>query len=263
MQVRCRRESFGLLPRFHCCRSVFLAARGQVTRGVCASRCEVLLGLFVFCHICDVSPRSWSDRMCKSHLCRVTAVEGNEGIIHCIIIEWQKPGLTTQLPLMDPGHYLLDESSSPHPSLLLPLSSRPSTPNFCFLSSLLPSCPPPPKKSLSCLIVILLPPHSHFPRDTSTSLLHSPRSSLSSSRSPSEAERDVAEEDIPGGRCHQYCQSSAAPWGPLELVSDWNTPTHMKTSARSHYIPSILVHMVLISRKYLTRGSCLFHFKTN
>lgn len=278
MQVRCRRERFGLLPRFRCCRSVLPAARGQVTRGVCALRREVLLGFFS--HMRRV-PSLHIGPNVQSHLCSglsqegvtvsvtITAVEGNEGIIHCVIIEWQKPGLATHLPLMDPGHYLLDESSSPRPRLFFPC--LPVLPLLISASFHLfsPSFVPPPP--LPCLIVILLPPHSHFSRSTSTSLscvpcpyvLHSPRSSVSSSRSPSEAERDVAEEDIPGGRCHQYCQSSAAPRGPLELVSDWNTPTHMKTCAPSHHIPSIQVHMVLISRKYLTRGSCLFHFKTN
>lgn len=96
MQVRCRRERFGLLPRFRCCRSVLPAARGQVTRGVCALRREVLLGFFS--HMRRV-PSLHIGPNVQSHLCSglsqegvtvsvtITAVEGNEGIIHCVIIE--------------------------------------------------------------------------------------------------------------------------------------------------------------------------------
>lgn len=75
--------------------------------------------------------------------------------------------------------------------------------------------PPNPSFSLD-LLHLLLPRPRPFTRRLSVSL----SLRFSASRRPSEARRDVAEEDLPGLHRHQHSQSSAAPWGPLELVSD-------------------------------------------
>lgn len=160
----------------------------------------------------------------------------------------------SHIMLMDPSSYLQKKSFSPCPSL--PLGHFLSSPFVPLLSHLIsasihrfnlwtslsfspllpqyPRCPFSPWLSLRLILIFAFSVLSHaFP--ALPFCTYSPHSRFSASHSPSEAQKDVTEEDIPGVRRHQYCQSSATPWGPLELVSDWNTPTHMQTLSLTLY----------------------------
>lgn len=146
---------------------------------------------------------------------------------------------------MDPSNYLQNKSFSQCPSLpLVHFLSSLLFPSFhsSFLLPSIFSTPEPPSHFLlffsnspsPIFTITVLPPHPRFrflvtpPPDfvltlscfTFSYLFTSLLLFFSASHSPSEAQKDVAEEGIPGLRRNQYCQSSATPRGPFELVSD-------------------------------------------